>query len=176
MRSDKPKKSHQWPFEFAAASLLALVSLPSAAEIHRCIIQGQQVIQDRPCANPIARPPPAVKLAAPSTKPRPPIGDPAYEQARAQERLANIKSWSQQAGASLQQDMAQVQAQCGQAGIAEPFIGAKTDWVRTCSTWGRPISILKNTTASGTTEMWTHQRGTLFFGPTGLLRTIISKK
>jgi hypothetical protein len=103
------------------------------------------------------------------------MGDPAYEQAREAKRRAAIDAWSKTAGRVLGEDMAQLKAQCGDRGHAEPYIGAPANWVKTCSTWGQPRHIVRTQTGADSTELWSYDRGHLYFGPGLILRTIQSR-
>jgi hypothetical protein len=157
-----------------AATLVAVLPLVSGAEIHQCNTASGWTAQDKPCAvakQPSSRPTPT---PAPQT-PRPPMGDPAYEKAREIERRREIDAYAKRAGQALSEDQAKLKARCGERGQADPYIGAPASWVKTCSTWGKPNHIVRTQTGTDSTEMWSYDRGHLYFGPGLVLRTIQSR-
>lgn len=145
----------------------------AAAQVHRCNVDGRAVVQDRPCADAavvgVQRP----VVVVPRPVDAPPIGDPAYERAKEAQRRKDLEEYGKRAGKSLGEDRAALFARCGDAGEGAPYLGAKAEWVRTCSTWGAPSRVSATANAHGVTEQWTYRnRGYLYFDREGRLVTI----
>lgn len=165
-------------FRVAARGIAAsgLIVAFSADALYRCDVDGRVTYQEGKCSEPpSARPAPRQQAPSPARQPvpRPPIGDPAYEEARAKARASEIDSYAKREGAVLQaRRSAQVEA-CGERIDRKPFVGATLEWVRDCSDWGRPDRIYTAETAFGVTQQWQYShRASLFFDTKGKLTAI----
>lgn len=140
----------------------------AAAQVHRCTVEGRVVLQDRPCAGVLVE---QAARALPSVSPveaRPPIGEPAYEQAKEAQRRKDLEEFGRREGrrrqAAAQEEAKALARRCGEVGEAEPYIGARAEWVRACSTWGEPSRVNNTTTAHGSSQQWFYRyRGYLYF-------------
>jgi hypothetical protein len=93
----------------SAAAVAVLTPLVADAEIHQCKTSSGWVAQDKPCETapaPVKAAPSPTSIAPAKPVARPPMGDPAYEQAREAKRRAAIDAWSKTAGRVLGEDIA----------------------------------------------------------------------
>ncbi len=161
----------------ATALVLFAFMTSSSWAANKCIAaNGSVTFQETPCEGK-----PASKLATPPTsssktaasKPRPPIGDPAYENARESERSKHINDYAKTSGAALAADIQASEAKCGK-GSLEPHIGATSQWIRKCS-WGEPSSVRTIENSLGKSDQWRYKaKGTLYFDATGKVTTILN--
>ena len=161
---------------FSAIALVALCagSMPAWA-VNKCTsASGEVTFQQAPCADKIAPRPSVAQAPKPTaSKPRPPMGDPAYEKARELERAKQIDSDAKVRGAALAADLEATEAKCGK-GSLEPRVGSSADWIRKCS-WGEPNSVKSIETALGKSEHWRYKaKGTLYFDASGKVTTILN--
>lgn len=130
-------------------------------------------MQDRPCADAVVDGGRRPAVVVPRPVDAPPIGDPAYEREKEAQRRRDLEEFGRRAGKRVGDAKAELQARCGSAGEGEPFIGAKAEWVRTCSTWGEPSSVNTTTTVNGSIQQWVYRhRGYLYFDRQERLVTI----
>lgn len=151
-------------------------SMPAWA-VNKCTgADGKVSFQEAPCEGKQTSKPDSATVSAPkiaASKPRPPIGDPAYEKAREAERSKRVDEYAKTSGAALAADVESTEIKCGK-GSLEPRVGASAQWIRKCS-WGQPSSVRTMENALGKSEQWGYKtKGTLYFDASGKVTTILN--